>query len=285
MKTRRMNTRFIGLALTALFFIIYSVSAVAQPTAAQLADQVDRINEERIAQIDRLEIVSEITGGMLAGMETRSIYEKSTRDGRQVLVPVEVDDISEIGEFSGQFDDMMGEMIRHASSIENDTYNGAVVYRVTVDDQEYLRQLGETAAFSAEELDEMDGEFMPESVVIWIDRNELITYRVSMKQYIDEDIGITVHIKLSDYQNHSGLPIPHLMEMEVEGLDDLVSDEELAEARRAMAELEEQLEQMPPAQREMIEQQLRPQIERFEQMLEQGELGSARIEIKEVIVN
>ena len=97
--------------------------------------------------------------------------------------------------------------------------------------------------------------------------------------------GVTIYYRFTDYQNFSGLPIPMVMKIEVKGLEDLVSDGELAEARESLREMEAQLEQMPESQREMTRQHLKHQMERFESLLESGDLGRSRIEVIDVAVN
>jgi len=275
--------RKISVLLSLILFTIGSSQIIAQPTAAELADRLDQVNLERIQNIDQLQITNVITSGMMEGMENVTNYEKVQRNGRDVLEAVDSeDDMYEMGDMTGYFDEMMGEMVRHASSVSEESYQGNSVYRIEIDDREFLNSLAEDDRLSREELDE---DFAPESVVLLMDTDELILYRATFYQQSSRGDSITMHINLSEYEYFSGLPIPLVVDFEIEGLDQMISEEEMAEARDALREMESQLEQMPEAQRNMIEQQLRPQIERFEQMVQQGELGNMRIEVTNVVVN
>lgn len=283
-----MNMFFWGLhgkvtfVVSVMLFIIGSSQIIAQPSAAQLADRLDQVNLERIQNINQIQITNVITSGMMEGMENVTQYHKVQRNGRDVLEAVDSDDMYEMGDMTGYFDEMMGEMVRHASSVEETTHQGHSAFRVEIDDREFLNSLAEDDRLTREELDE---DFAPESIVLFIDRDELIIYRATFYQQSSQGGAITMHINLSEYENFSGMPIPRIVDFEVEGIEQMISDEELAEAREALREMEGQLEQMPQAQRDMIEQQLRPQIERFEQLVQQGELGNMRIEVTDVVVN
>jgi len=274
--------RMISVILSLILITIGSSQLIAQPSAAQLADRLDQVNLERIQNIAQLQITNVITSGMMEGMETVTQYEKVQRNGRDVLEAVESDDMYEMGDMTGYFDEMMGEMVRHASTVAEENYQGNSVYRVEIDDREFLNSLAEDERITREELDE---DFAPESVVLLLDTDELILYRATFYQQSSRGDSITMHINLSEYEVFSGLPIPRFVDFEIEGLEQMISEEEMAEARDALREMESQLEQMPEAQRNMIEQQLRPQIERFEQLVQQGELGNMRIEVTNVVVN
>lgn len=271
--------------LGCLVFAVYSTQGIAQPSAAQLADRLDQVNLERIQNIDQLQITNVITSGMMEGLETVTNYEKVQRDGRDVLEAVDSDNTYEMGEMTGYFDEMMGEMVRHAGSVEEENYDGHSVYRIEIDDREFLSSFADDERITGDEFEELDEDFAPESVVLLIDSDELIIYRATFYQQSSQGDAITMHISLSEYEDFSGLPIPRVVDLEIEGLDQMISEEELAEAREALREMESQLEQMPEAQRNMIEQQLRPQIEQFEQLVQQGEIGNMRVEVTDVVVN
>ena len=279
------------LTIFVLFMLLGSTSEL-QPSPADLADRLEQAHQERIRQIERLQITNRITAGMLDGEETVTVLVKTQRDGRYVLTPVETDGTIEDDDISGFSDELYGEMIRNASSVVNDTYHGHQVYRVTVDDPEFLASLDgmdtmdESLFDEYDEYDEYDDvtgmDSTPESITLWVDRSELLIRGVEMA-FPGE--GITVSYRFNDYRTFSGLPVPMVTDVHIEGLEELISDEELAEARQAMQQLEAQLEQMPESQRDMIRQQVQPQIERLEQMLESGDIGKARVEVVDVVVN
>lgn len=284
-----MKTRYVwGYVATCtilLALILISNSSFAQPTGSELADRLEQVHKKRIEQINRIEITSRFTSGMLEGEESTTIYEKVQKNGRYILEPVESEGQHEAAEMSGLFEDILGEMVLNSSSIENDTYNGYSTYKIQVDDPEFLNKLSTADALGEDEFDEIEDELLAESFTFWLDSDDLLMYHGSLIHTGPEGQKITINFSFSDYEIYSGLPIPGVTEVEMEGLEQLFTDEEIVEARNAMREMEEQLKEMPEAQREMIEQQLKPQMERFEQMIESGEMGNSRVEITEVVVN
>lgn len=284
MNNRRVSVRNLlsGPGFFALFFTLSAPLLLAQPSPSALADQLDGAYTDRIQNIDRLRISTVAVGGMLEGMENTALYEKVNREGRDVLVEVDEEGRNE-GVYQGMMDDVMSGMVRNARSISEEQMGGYAVYRVEVDDPEFLSDLQTGEAFANEDLDNED--FTIESATIYIDREELLLRYISFSQQETDGRRLTMNFEMTDYQTHTGFPVPHLMRIEVEGLDQMISDDELAEARQAMSELETQLESMPEAQRNMVENQLRPQMERFETMLEQGDLGNVEVRVVDVFVN
>ena len=271
------------LILTLALMVRPSAPANAQPGASELADRLERVTAERIQGIDRLQITNRIISGMFEGEETTSHFVKVRRNGKYVLESIDHDEMYDTGELSGFSDEIFAEMIRNASVIAHDTFEGHRVYRIVVDDADYLKQWDGYADWVDDEYDdEYEDESVPESVTLWLDRDELLVRQLFF-EFAGEEVAI--RYRFSDYQYHSGLPIPMVTEFEVEGLDQLVSEEDIAEARRAMREMEQQLEHLPEAQREMIMQHMQPQMERFEKMIESGDMGKARIEVIDVVVN
>ena len=280
-------------ALAAVVLLAASASTLtqtadAQPSPSDLADRLAQAQQEHIRQIDRLQITNRITAGMFDGQETTTTFVKVERDGRHVLDPVETDDFFDDDEITGFTGEIYIEMVRNASSVVQETHDGHRVYRVTIDDPEFLAGLEGVDPLDEPVYDDFDDEdaFMddqvPESVTLWVDRSDLLIRAV---RFSFSEEGVTVNYRFGDYRTYSGLPVPMVTEVHIEGLDQLFSEEELTEAREAMRQMEAQLEQMPEAQREMIRQQLLPQLERLEQMLESGDMGKARIEVVDVVVN
>jgi hypothetical protein len=262
-------------------------TAAAQPSPSDLADRLAQAQQEHIRQIDRLQITNRITAGMFDGQETTTTFVKARRDGRYVLEPEEKDDFYDDDEITGFTGEIYIEMIRNASEIAEETRDGHRVYRITIDDPEFLAGLDGLDAIDEPMYDEFDDDgFMddqvPETVILWVDRSELVMRAV---QFSFGEGGVAVNYRFTDYMTYSGLPVPMVTEVHVEGLENMISEEELAEAREAMRQMEAQLEQMPEAQRDMIRRQIQPQMERLEQMLQSGDMGRARIEVVDVQVN
>lgn len=283
MKTNFMSYIFSFLILFAQ--ILITGSSFAQPAPSELADRIDELTMERIQEIDRLQYTNRFTAGILEGQESVSVFEKVERNGRYVLEPVEAGGDFETSEVAGFTQDVYSETIRNAGSIEHDTYNGTSVCKVLVDDQDYLNQLNTPDGLVDDEIDGYETEAAPESLTFWIDRDDLLVLFASYVFIGPEGDDIVMNVTLSDYEIYSGLPVPTVTNFEIEGFEQLFTEEDMAEARQAMREMEAQLEQMPEAQRRMIEEQFRPQIEQFEAILEGGDIGHTRIEVSDVVVN
>ena len=246
--------------LPVILAVVFSSQASAQPSADRLADQIAQKNSDRIAAIENIVItVTPENGGFFP--VTVTAYEKINRNGRDVLVAEEAD--MDIGMLSGAFDDQMPKLVRAAHSITNERLHGKAVYRVEVDDTDALNDLG-----GAEAEFDFEDEVVVVNAIVWIDQTELYPIKIEMVQLSEEGFEVSVSLTMEDYREYNGLAIPHRISMNVDGLEDQLSDEDLAEARGYLRELREQLEAMPQDQREMIEAQLRPQIEMFEAMLD-----------------
>lgn len=263
--------------LTMVLFLIGSVSAICQPSPNQLADQMFEINQQRLSNIQNLAITMKMD---LAGFEneTTTHYVKTESDGSAILVLDDGSDEPDSELFEGVYDGSVEEIIRSGESVSNDRLAGKNVFKVIINDRELLNRLSEN------EFDGHDADFEIERAILWIDPNELLPLKMTYDQFADGS-GVTVEITMEDYRSYSGLPVAHHMTMTMEGIDNMFSDEEIAEARDAMRQLEEQLASMSSAQREMIESQMSGQIERFEKMIESGSGGSTLMEVLDVRVN
>src|SRR5690625_658845 len=278
---------FNNLLFTTLILVVATVASTAemteaQPSRNQLADRLERAYADRIGRIDAIEITSVTDGAIFGSIETRTRYEKVERDGRTMLIESGGDGELD-GVYQGIADDLLPEMVRHSASITEESLGGRGVYRIEVDDEGYLAEL-QTSQMLEEN---MDGEFLMDAATLYIDRSDLLLRQMSFSQNGQGGQAMTIHFEMDEYQTYSGFPVPHLMRFTIEGSDSLVSDEDMAEIRRSMEEMEAQLASMPQAQREMIERQLLPQMERLEAMMsegDQGDLGTMEVRVTDVQV-
>lgn len=276
------NLLYVTLILVVVTFAATAEMTEAQPSPNQLADRLERAYADRIGGIDAIEITSVTEGAIFGSMETRTRYEKVERDGRTMLIESGGEGELE-GVYQGIADDLLPDMVRHSASITEESLGGRGVYRIEVDDEEYLAEL-QTSQMLEENLDE---EFLMDAATLYIDRSDLLLRQMSFSQSGQGGQAMTIHFEMDEYRTYSGFPVPHLMRFTIEGLDTVISDEEMAEIRRSMEEMEAQLASMPQAQREMIERQLLPQMERLEAMMsegDQGDLGTMEIRVTDVQV-
>lgn len=202
---------------------------------------------------------------MVAGIRSTSRYVKEERDGKPVLQAVEEGDMDMMN-VAGFHDGTLPDMVRHAREIRADRLDGSPVFVVTVDDADFLRSLDDL------QLDEelADDDFVPKEATLWLDTNDLSPRRLQFIQTGPQGGEMTFTVLLADYQVHRGLPIAHRMDIRIQGMEQMMSAADLAEARQQMQQLTAQLEMMPEEHRAMIEAQMAPQIEQFEKMMAGG---------------
>jgi hypothetical protein len=258
--------------------VFTAAGSIAQPTSNQLAEQIIELNNNRLSDIQTLSIsVEPEEAGFIPATTTH--YVKEETNGMSVLVPREDDD-EDHEMLTGLFDRQLPDMVRAAESITSETYNGYDVYRIHINDSRYLNQLS-NQDFEINE--EEDAEL--KDITLWMDSEELVPRRILFNQATENNNEVSVEIVMEDYQMHRGLPLAHTMLFSIDGLDSEFSEEDLAEARKAMQQMEEQLSQMPASQRDMIERHLKPQMERFEAILETGGMNQMVFRVVEVKVN
>lgn len=262
-----------------ILFLTGFATLSAQPSITALADQMEQVNEDRLSTIENLELTVRMEIGDAMQEETVSRYVKETRDGRSMLVLDTEHDMYDDQELlEGIYDGSVTTFVRGAESIENDQVYGRPAYKLFISDEQILSMFEDDMPDADELRPEID------NATLWIDRELLVPLRMLYGQERGDD-GITVDISMREYEMHSGLPIAKRMWVDIEGISTMFSDEEMAEARRAMDQMREQLANMPEAQRQMIESRMAGQIEQFEQIIESGSVGSTTMEVISVSVN
>ncbi|MDR4988662.1 MAG: hypothetical protein RG741_07500 [Bacteroidales bacterium] len=110
--------------------------------------------------------------------------------------------------------------------------------------------------------------------------------RFSAQEELDEGYFVWIEpvLRMEDYRNIEGMMIPFRTRITVEGLIGDLSEEERLEVMAALEELERELEQMTPFEREMLEQMLSGQLDQLRSMIEDDK-AEFIIEVSEVRVN
>ena len=118
-----------------------------------------------------------------------------------------------------------------------------------------------------------NGDFIPRKATLFLDTDEYLLRRVIMEGELTGTAmagPLTVEAQMQDYRQVEGMWYPFRVLAVAQGIQSGMSSEELEEAREGMAQMQEQLAQMPAAQRSMAEAMMKPQIERLEKMLSSG---------------
>ena len=124
-----------------------------------------------------------------------------------------------------------------------------------------------------------------EDVYLRIDPNDWVLRELEYKTHIEyegEDRIINQAFQQRDYRDVEGMQYPYETAIIIRGL--ALTEEERREAEEGLADFERQLEEMPEAQRRMVEQMAGDQIERFRQMLEDDRYETVN-RVREVRVN
>jgi len=275
----RVKTIKNSLVLSILTLSLTAAAAVAQPSADRIAQEMINKYEESLSQIETLSMTIQVNeGGLIPDMTTR--YVKKTNENGTPYLDLENGDAMEMdfSALAGSVDQMV-DLIRGAESITEEKVNGMDTYKIYVNDSELLKSLDQS------EMEMEDMEIVFDAATIWIEISTMNVRKIFMEQTVDGDKNMSMEMSLDDYQVFSGYPVPMSMTMKIGGMSSQFSAEEIAEAKEAMREMEKQLSQMPEAQRQAIERQIKPQMEQFEQMLESGEGMTMNIAVTDVIVN
>lgn len=276
------ESAFLKRSTTLSLFILICLPLLihAQPNPDRLADMMAEKNSSYLANIDRISISMDMDGIPIGAMTT--MLEKRTENGFSWLAVTGEDSDFDSGINAGLMDDQAIKLIRAAESVAEETFASVRTYKLTVSDPDVLQGIMEQNMDFG--MDEDMFEFTPERITLWIDREMLVPRKVYFEQRGGDGNPMNVEMVMEDYQIHEGLPIAHSVQLSIEGLENQFSESELQEARRMMEQMENQLQNMPESQRAMIQDQLRPQLERFEEMLNSGGMSMV-MRIRDVQVN
>lgn len=258
---------------TALFVItVYGVNdGYAQPQPGLLADQIIEQANESLSDINRLEITIQSEQNRLQD-SIITTYIKQTDGGESWLEPdVNQRDFSTIM-ITGIYDDQFPMLIESASSIEFEEMNNQLVYKIEVDDEQLLNKLNEENSNSS--------DLSLNHASIWIDVEKLLPRKI-----VFDKTNEVVEVQFHNYQMHNGLQITHFVELTINEIETNLTEEERAEARRALDKLEQQINQMPDVQRRAVERQIRPQMKEFEAILKKDEMDVIVYEVTDVNVD
>jgi hypothetical protein len=130
-----------------------------------------------------------------------------------------------------------------------------------------------------------DADF--DRATLYLDAENYVIRKMVMEGSMEregERLPVTVTGVFEDYRDISGMLHPFRTVMTMDGMAPAASGADMEEARRGLAEMRSRLESMPPAQREMMERAIRPQMEQMESMMGGGGMEMV-IEVLEIRVN
>lgn len=144
-------------------------------------------------------------------------------------------------------------------------------------------------------------DFTPRSVTLYVDRETYVLRGANVAGDLTrsgQTVPVTMETRLEDYREVEGYLHPFRTVTNIRGIEATISDEERAQLEQMgpmleerMRQMEEQLEDMPPEQRAMVERMMRQQMPQMEQMMGQlGALAGAEpteitVDVLELLVN
>jgi hypothetical protein len=269
-----MNSRFFISAILIVFMFTGISRLHAQITAVQVLDNMYKEYERGVQNINDYTVATNIYTAQ---------YKKTFVNGRPTFKSrIQVKGMEQFGGEAvssstmghGEFfdEEMFNHIKQNARYEGTETIDGTRTHRLFIPELKELTEKGESD--------------QAKNVYFYVDADRWVIRKIKFDVEMQEQPGqiMSPIIRFQDYRNVQGMYMPYTTVMEMEGLDDAISPEDREEARKGMAELKKQLEDMPDQQRKMMENMLRPQIEQLEKMLA-GDKFEMVIEVQEVQVN
>ena len=271
-----MRALFRCLPVVSLLALGSGAPAAAQ-SVAEVIDEMYASFERQAEGIDDYTLVQSVMG-----FETTSYFVKEMVDGRPVFRIQEAEAEGTGMSFDAdagfaEFYSIGPDLVEHGSYGGREQIDGTDVHLIVVDD---VTQLD----FETPEAPD-DMEFTPTSGRFYVDADRMMPRRVELDGEARTDSGthpLSMRMDLLDYRSAEGLLIPFQTVVTIDGMQAMMDPE----MRAQLEEMERELEQMPPDQREMMERMLGEQLERMKQMMSgDGEPMVIEIVVEEVRVN
>jgi hypothetical protein len=255
--------------------------------SSEVAREVEARGDEVLAKalaayLKRVEGVENYTiVQTVMGVETTVYFEKEVVDGRP--------------RFNAHTVIAAGQRIEHSPDAGEDIYAGLEAYagRTTLRGMEtvdghrtyalVVRDFSGMPGFNAQEMDDVEIS----SATLYLDADNYVLRRMEMegtRRANGQPQPVTISGRFEDYREVRGMLHPFRTTMVMKGMASTLSEAEIEEARRNLEELKAQMENMPAAQRRMMESMLGPRIEQFEAMIG-GEGVEMVIEVTDFRVN
>ena len=273
----RTPLQYIWIGLLAVALGSLSSTPVAAQSAADIIDQMDAAHQA---------MAQNVTSFTVETQYDTNRYEREEVDGRFVFREVGAGDGASADEMPmvGFLDASYIQALKEAAEYEGvESVNG---------DQAHVLHIADTEALSAfADLDAQDFEAL-ESMRIFVRSSDLMPARFVFVARMPEeemrgapfqlDGPVTFQVDFSDYRTVDGLTYPFITEMKNDLMDQM-PPEQRQQMEQAREQFRQQMEQMPPEQRRMMEEQMGDQLAQMEAMMD-GDTGM-RVEVKSLTVN
>ena len=258
-------------------------SLAGAQSGSEIMRQALDAQAERLSSIENITLTQEVMG-----METTLYMEKRDVEGTPVLMPVSVSmggttnpipqDVTQI-DWTSPFQEAW---IDRANLEGEEEIGGERAFVLAVDDFSGLELPGMPSGPGS------PGDIEPRAVRMWLDADDFLVRKVTMDMDAQgpEGTPTPVHMEMimEDYREVEGYLHPFVTRTVTQGLMG-ATDLDPEEVRAQLAELRSQLENVPEAQRAMVEGMLGAQIERLEGMLDEKGGMEMTITVKNLQVN
>jgi hypothetical protein len=261
-----------------LAFVALSAGRLCAQTVAEIVEGMYASAERQAEGIDDYTLVQ-----TALGVEMSSFFRKDFFEGRPVFRLVEATNQGfsfSLGEEGAGVGDVFlygPELAEHGRYAGHEEIGGSAVHVIAVDDLSLLDIAQPTAPG--------DMEFRPRTARLYIDDRMMIPRRMEFVGDAVTPAGpqeITVRVDMQSFLPVNSLYVPFRTVVQIEGLEDVMGPETMAQ----LAEIQAQLDALPPDQREMMLAILGPQIEMLRQMMSGGgDALTVVITIKDVFIN
>jgi hypothetical protein len=255
----------------------FSATPVSAQSGAEIVGRMLSEYERRAEGVENYTIFQDAMG-----LETVSYFEKVMEDGRPVfrlqrtsaggmdvgVRPGEgsIDEIYSMG-------DQLGERAAYMGVQRQDDYDVHVL------------ELADLAGMSFGRNVTPDSEFVPTRGAVYLDVDTYAPRRMEFEGEMTNEEGVhpvTTNVEMGDYREVGGMLFAYRTVVTIEGLGAVIDPETRAQFEQMQAELEN----MPPAQREMVESMMAGQMEQFRAMMEGGdEAMRVQLLVTDVLVN
>lgn len=248
--------------LLSLFFI--GMHSLYAQSPRDILDEMIEQYTNSIEDIETMMMISRMEGFMETEPDT-TYYRKVETDGFPTLQVVSSGSgTPATGYYNIQ--ENYDALVENATYEGTETVNGRETHVLFIEDVSTLYD----EVVTTPEAQEQQAQAEPQSGRLYIDAEDYIPIRMSFDISYNEDYTGTADMVMSDIRNIDGMMIPFRMEMQIQGISDSMSAEDMAEAKKNMEELENQMENASGLQKRILERAVKPQLERLQKILEEG---------------
>jgi len=262
--------------------VLLPMAVAPAGTAAQtVAEVVERMYASAERQAEGIDDYTIIQSAL--GIETTSHFVKEVVDGRPLFRLSDSDATGlsfSLGDENAGVGDIFlygPDLIEHGRYAGREEIGGSAVHVIAVDDLSLL-DLAQPSAPG-------DVEFEPRSARLYIDDRMMIARRMEFTGDAITPGGsqeITVSVDMQSFLPVESLFVPYRTVVRIDGLEEVIGPETMAQ----LQEMERQLAALPPAEREMMERMLGPQLDVLRQMTAGGDGGmTVEVTVADVLIN